>query len=155
MDERADQIEAEINRARGDLNNNLQELEDKVKSAFDWRTQFEEHPLAMLGLAFGGGLVAAALIPRARRHRYVEYENGEKSPAREYKRSWKEQQRRTHWEALTGALMTAAASRVGTVLGQLVNNYRDRLREERYRDAEDYDRREPAASRSEASRRPH
>lgn len=35
MGERADEIEQEINRRRGELNENLSELEEKVRNTFD------------------------------------------------------------------------------------------------------------------------
>lgn len=63
MGERTDQIEQQINRTREDLGENFNELEQKVKSAFDWRTQFEERPMTMLAIAFGGGVIASALLP--------------------------------------------------------------------------------------------
>ena len=55
MGERADQIEQQINETRNELSENFNELEEKVKSAFDWRTQFEERPVTMMAVAFGGG----------------------------------------------------------------------------------------------------
>ena len=63
MGERPDQIERHIQRQRDELGDNFSELEDKVKSAFDWRSQFEEHPGMLLGAAFVGGAVLAAILP--------------------------------------------------------------------------------------------
>lgn len=63
MGERPDQIERHIQRQRDELGDNFSELEDKVKSAFDWRSQFEEHPGILLGAAFVGGAVIAAILP--------------------------------------------------------------------------------------------
>ena len=81
MGERTDQIEQQINRTRDDLGENFDELEQKVKGAFDWRTQFEERPMTMLAIAFGG-VIASALLPSraAHRRRYIE-------DRREYRRS--------------------------------------------------------------------
>jgi hypothetical protein len=42
---------------------NISELEEKVKSAFDWRVQFEERTALMLGAAFVGGAIVAAILP--------------------------------------------------------------------------------------------
>ena len=79
MGERTDQIEHQINRTRGELNENFSELEQKVKSAFDWRTQFEERPMTLLAIAFGGGLLASAILPsrgsRRKRHREQQAED--------------------------------------------------------------------------------
>jgi hypothetical protein len=63
MGEKPDQIERHIRHQRSELEDNISELEEKVKSAFDWRTQFQERPAIMLGAAFVGGAVVAALLP--------------------------------------------------------------------------------------------
>lgn len=67
MGERPDEIEHEISEKRSELNQNFAELEDKVKSFFDWRAQFEERPGTMLALAFGSGAVVSAIFPPRRR----------------------------------------------------------------------------------------
>jgi hypothetical protein len=48
MDETSDQIERHIQETRNDLDDNLNELGDRVKKAVDWRAQFEERPGTML-----------------------------------------------------------------------------------------------------------
>ena len=63
MGEKPDQIERHIQHQRSELGDNISELEEKVKSAFDWRTQFEERPALMLGAAFVGGALLSALLP--------------------------------------------------------------------------------------------
>jgi hypothetical protein len=63
MDERPEQIEQHIRHQRSELEDNFSELEEKVKGAFDWRTQFEERPGVMLGAAFVGGVLLAAILP--------------------------------------------------------------------------------------------
>jgi hypothetical protein len=63
MGEKPDQIERHIQHQRSELEDNISELEEKVKSAFDWRTQFEERPAIMLGAAFVGGALLSALLP--------------------------------------------------------------------------------------------
>ena len=54
MDQRPEQIEQHIRHQRSELEDNFSELEEKVKGAFDWKTQFEERPGLMLGAAFVG-----------------------------------------------------------------------------------------------------
>ena len=49
MGERTDQIERQIAQTRSELSDNVGELQDKVKSAVDWRTQFQEHPGTLCG----------------------------------------------------------------------------------------------------------
>ncbi|MDP9337284.1 MAG: hypothetical protein M3P45_00285 [Acidobacteriota bacterium] len=63
MDQRPEQIEQYIRHQRSELEDNFSELEDKVRGAFDWRTQFEERPAVMLGAAFAGGVLLAAIMP--------------------------------------------------------------------------------------------
>jgi len=43
------------------LGSNLQELETRVKQATDWREQFRKNPMAMLGIAFGGGILLSTV----------------------------------------------------------------------------------------------
>lgn len=136
MGERADQIEQQINRTREDLGENFNELEQKVKGAFDWRTQFEERPMTLLAIAFGGGVIASALLPSRsfRRRRYIE-------ERREYRRSEPTKETSTDngkrgnssegVDALKGALITVAASRLGGIVGDLLSGYRDELRKAR------------------------
>jgi len=67
MGEKPDQIERHIQHQRSELEDNISELQEKVKSAFDWRTQFEERPAIFLGAAFLGGVVVSALLPSTSR----------------------------------------------------------------------------------------
>jgi hypothetical protein len=67
MGEAPDQIERHIQHQRSELEDNISELEEKVKSAFDWRTQFEERPAIFLGAAFLGGALLSGILPSASR----------------------------------------------------------------------------------------
>ena len=139
MGERSDQIEERIYRTREDLRENLTELEAKVKGAFDWRTQFEEHPFTLLSIALGGGMLVAALIPRGGKPR--DRDNYSEASMRRNVRSAAEQMASTVKEkaqeangsldALKGAFMTVAATRIGGFLGDLLAGYRDEVRKER------------------------
>jgi hypothetical protein len=144
MDERPDQIEEHIHRTRGDLRENFNELQDKVKSTFDWRTQFEQRPLTMMGLAVGGGILAAAIIPRGgrRRRRYADYparvssradgrtesERYSRSSTREERDERKAKDRRDSFEAIKGALLTGVGAKIGSMLGELLNHYKEQLK---------------------------
>ena len=57
MAENSDQIKQHIAEQRTVLTQNLNELEYRVKGAFDWRHQFQKHTALALGLAFGGGVL--------------------------------------------------------------------------------------------------
>ena len=63
MGETTGQIERHIQETRDDLGENLNELQQKVKTAMDWRAQFEQRPGTSLALAFGGGVLLSALLP--------------------------------------------------------------------------------------------
>lgn len=64
MGQTANQIENHIEDAREHLSSNLRELENKVRSATDWRQQFERRPLIFLGIALGGGVLVATALGR-------------------------------------------------------------------------------------------
>jgi hypothetical protein len=64
MGERADALELHIRQERQELEENIQELEGVVKGAVDWRVQTRQRPLAMMLLAFAGGVVLAAILRR-------------------------------------------------------------------------------------------
>jgi hypothetical protein len=66
------QIEQELQTTRTKLSDNLGELQDRTKDTFDWRTQVNERPGTMLAIAFGGGLLLSAIVPRQPRNRRVQ-----------------------------------------------------------------------------------
>jgi hypothetical protein len=66
MGDTSDQIERHIQETRNDLSDNFNELEEKVRTAVDWRAQCEERPMTMMALAFGGGILLSALLPSRR-----------------------------------------------------------------------------------------
>ncbi len=66
MGETTNQIEWEIAQKRTELSDNLIELKQRAKAAFDWRSQVEERPGTMLAVAFGGGIVLSALFSALR-----------------------------------------------------------------------------------------
>ena len=65
MDEDTHRIEAEIRAERHALDRNLQTLESQAKALTDWRTHYERHPGAALGLAFGTGLLLSLSVGRS------------------------------------------------------------------------------------------
>jgi hypothetical protein len=58
-----DQMRRHIRRVQEDLNANISEVERKVRSTVDWRAQFDERPITVIGLAFGAGVLLSALLP--------------------------------------------------------------------------------------------
>jgi hypothetical protein len=53
------EIQTHIRETREDLNANLNELGQKVKSSTDWRHHYEKSPFLFLAAALGGGLLVA------------------------------------------------------------------------------------------------
>ena len=66
MGERPDDIAREIWQTRVELGANLRDLESRVKDVTDWRWQFRQNPLFLLGLAFLAGLVLSGIKVRAK-----------------------------------------------------------------------------------------
>jgi hypothetical protein len=62
MDEKPDEIMSHIESQRDQLGRNLNELESRVKSATDWRVQFDKNPMLMMGVALGGGLLLGSIV---------------------------------------------------------------------------------------------
>jgi len=60
----------DIEHTRAELGSNLQELEAKVKGVTNWRRQFDKSPFAMIGVAFGGGILLATALGGSSRHSF-------------------------------------------------------------------------------------
>lgn len=61
MGESTEQLEWNIAAERRDLGRNLHALERKANALTDWRTFYRRHPLAVIGVAFGGSMVVGLL----------------------------------------------------------------------------------------------
>lgn len=66
MGERTEQLKDQIESQREELGENLHQLEHKVKDTMDWRAQFEQRPMAGLGIAFAGGFLLSMALPSGR-----------------------------------------------------------------------------------------
>jgi ElaB/YqjD/DUF883 family membrane-anchored ribosome-binding protein len=60
------EIETHIRNTRQHLSANIDELEQRVKSAVDWRQHYKAHPGAFVGAALGAGFLLS-LIGQKRR----------------------------------------------------------------------------------------
>jgi hypothetical protein len=67
MGHTTEEIETHIETERRQLRSNLEELENRVKSVFDWREQFRRNPTLGLGLALGTGFLIASMTARPAR----------------------------------------------------------------------------------------
>jgi hypothetical protein len=149
MGEKPDQIERHIQHTRSELEENISELEDKVKSAFDWRTQFAERPALMLGAAFIGGAVLSALLPsassitsKARRKSSIDpwtpYTNRESpysaphvessSTGSSYSSGYSAAKSSETWENLKNAAIGMATTRISEFIEALVPGFTEHYR---------------------------
>lgn len=69
MAETTDQIKREIEARRGELAQNINELEHRVKNSVDLNQHFRRHPVAILGAALGGGLLLGLMTGGRRQDR--------------------------------------------------------------------------------------
>jgi hypothetical protein len=144
MGERSDQIERQIEEKRCELGENFNELEEKVKTAIDWRAQFQERPGTLLALAFGGGVILSALFPPLRSHSsrqsirspYTplqqqvapERESSVSNAGSHFRSSTTSAQKRSSQtrdslEAFSGALVSVAVSRASHFLDKLLPGF--------------------------------
>lgn len=145
MGEKPDQIERHIQHQRSELEDNISELEEKVKSAFDWRTQFEERPAIMLGAAFVGGALLSALLPstssissrvsssmkRSSKDPWTPYTNRESAPqhieshpaSSSYSGGYSSPKTSETWENLKNAAIGMATARISEFIEELVPGF--------------------------------
>jgi hypothetical protein len=117
MGEKADRIEQHIKQQRDELGDNVMELKQKVSRSFDWRAQVDEHPLTMVGLAFGGGLLLSALLDGRR---------GTMPPlSSDLHRAYDAGSSNGTWEILRGAVMGLAATKLKEVVEELLPGFQD------------------------------
>ena len=140
MGEKPQQIERHIEETRSELADNLSELQEKVKNSLDWRAQFRERPMTMIGIAFGGGVLLSALTAGRRSQSSPERddfwtENGRPvnqtvADFQSQTKEFIETKRNTAdiWENIKGALMGLAASKASQYLDQVVPGFQDQYR---------------------------
>lgn len=140
MGEKSDQIEKHIYEQRNELGENIHELQekvrssvDKVKNSVDWRAQFQERPMTLIGIAFAGGLVASALFGRRGTSSHSSYAsipssdrwNTETRSDYSADRRTKNWQNKASdaWEDIKGAVIGLAATKAGSALEELLPGF--------------------------------
>ena len=124
MGETTNQIESQIESARDNLGSNLNELERKVKSATDWKQHFEAHPVTMLAVAFGGGIVLAMTMGgRGRRRSEHSMSTSEPQPRSQYQKH----RAMEAWDNIKGALIGVAATRFKEFVGGVVPGFHEQF----------------------------
>jgi hypothetical protein len=132
MAETSDQIERHIQETRKVLGDNFSELEERVKTAVDWRAQIEERPVTMMALAFGGGVLLSALLPSprsthrrtSRRRRNVRLNREGDSYEFSNISDDKASQPSESWDALKGALVGVATSKFSGFIEDLLPGFK-------------------------------
>ena len=134
MDQTPDQIERHIEETRHSLSHNFSELEEKVKSALDWRAQFKQRPGTMLAVAFGGGALLAGLMPsvhssstRSENHRWNEPVNRETSDIAGKSTPYDGKTARQTSEtlnALKGALVAVATAKLSGLIEEFIPGFK-------------------------------
>lgn len=143
MGETPYEIEQHIRETRDNLTDNFSELEEKVKTAVDWRAQFEERPGTMLALAFGGGVLLSALFPPGPPSHRSFLEDIDHAPsyrdvpgtpnprpilAEEEDRPQRQSAGGNgHWDAIKGAFVAVAADRLSGFVNDLLPGFKQEL----------------------------
>ena len=126
MGRATDRLEQHLQDERRALRSNLEELEDRVRSAVDWRRQFRSNTTAFLGLALGGGLLIGLMtarrtaLPAALKYptvpagepapRYSDARRRELSPA---------------WRSIESVLIGVAAAILKNTLANMLPGFRE------------------------------
>jgi hypothetical protein len=128
MGQTTHQIEAHIEDTRENLGSNLNELERKVKSVTDWKQHFETKPMTMLGMAFGGGILLAAMMG-GRKNRRGERGFSSRATGSEPHAGTDQQKYNAleTWDNIKGALIGVAATRFKDFIGEVVPGFHEQF----------------------------
>jgi hypothetical protein len=131
MERSSERIEWQIDRERAELRSNLVELENRVKSAVDWRRYFESNPPLWIGVAFGSGLLLALTASRRaytpERETYMRLGG---SPRMSSSLEHSDHRRRAlsrAWGTIESALIGMAAAKLKDTLAQVLPGFREQL----------------------------
>lgn len=129
MGETPDQIERHIHEQRSELGENINELQQKVKTAVDWRAQFDQRPWVGLGVAFGGGLLLSLLFGgRSQPDRSSSEDRWRSEPQRFGTAHQREDRGNAIWENIRGAVLAVAGARLGSVLESVLPGFEEQYR---------------------------
>jgi len=128
MDRDTDRIKQHLDHERQALRSNLAELEHRVRSTVDWRTQFRGHTAAFLAFACASGLLIGMMTARRRRApagpEYSTTTGGK--PASLYG-DHRRRQASLAWRSIESALIGLAAARLKGTLANLLPGFREQL----------------------------
>jgi len=125
MDPATDHLEQHLEDERQALRSNLAEVEDRVRSAFDWRRQFRSNTAGLLGVALGAGLLLGLMTARRTAvAAELDYRMRTGEPAPRYS----DHRRRTlslAWQSIESALIGVAAAKLKDTLANLLLGFRE------------------------------
>jgi len=124
MGETTNQIENHIEDTREDLGSNLQELERKVKSVTDWKHYYEKSPMTMIGVAFGAGVLLAAMGGKKHYRSKRRFASSQSHDLSSGMHREKNKVMET-WDNIKGALLGVAATRVKDYVGDIVPDFHE------------------------------
>lgn len=125
MDPATDHLEQHLEDERQALRSNLAEVEDRVRSAFDWRRQFRSNTAGLLGVALGAGLLLGLMTARRTAvAAELDYRMRTGEPAPRYS----DHRRRTlslAWQSIESALIGVAAAILKNTLANMLPGFRE------------------------------
>jgi hypothetical protein len=128
MDRATDRVKQHLDHERRALRSNLAELEHRVRSAVDWRTQFRGNTAAFLAFACASGLLIGMMTARRRRTpaglEYPTTEGGR--PAAPYG-DHRRREVSLAWRSIESALIGLAAAGLKNTLAHLLPGFREQL----------------------------
>ena len=129
MGETPDQIERHIYEKRSELGENIHELQEKVKTAVDWRAQFDQRPWVGMGVAFGGGLLLALVFGgRGGSDRSSSRDRWSQESQRFGTPQNRDTKANAVCENIRGAALAVAGSRLGSVLEGVLPGFQEQFR---------------------------
>jgi hypothetical protein len=128
MGETSNQIERQIQAERGQLGQNLNELELKVQEVTDWRAQFKKRPVLMMGVAVGSGLLLALLTGQRSRSRWHPSEE-RRDVGHTHRRGTDQQKDKAleTFDTIKGAIIGVAAKTFQDFLGQIIPGFKEQF----------------------------
>src|SRR4029453_18546667 len=125
MVETTAQIETHIERTRDNLGANLEVLEQKVKSATDWREYFQRSPMGLGGAAFAGGVLLAMTTGNRRLRRSIGKTPATLASATSRAMGPHTGEVVTMLDNVRGALIGMAAAKVKDLVADVMPGFRD------------------------------
>lgn len=131
MGEATDQIERHIYEKRHELDENIHELQHKVRDAVDWRVQARQRPWTMVGVAFGAGVLASLLLSKGRRSKSYRSGRANHESRSRYSGGGEGEskgKRLQAWDKVKGAVAAVAIAAAKDFVEQFIPGFREQYR---------------------------